>query len=168
MKTVLYAAFAAGFLLPSAGAADELRPIQVEAQQATLGQWVRHVSASLDSKIAYPAPRFGEDYATGIVAITFRTDANGAPTDIVVARNSGNRRLDTAAARAVNALGPMAPPPVAHSSGLRFRADIVFATDEWTLRRSLAIVERERADRMARGAVDPTEVALVTASRVPG
>ena len=89
---------------------------------------------------------------SGAVSVRFRTDENGAPTGIEIARTSGSAALDGIGKRAVARLATLPPLPAGLSGGQVFEANIVVAADRREHDRQLAVLRQRQETRRAAGA----------------
>jgi TonB family protein len=104
--------------------------IVVLAKPVTLQDWSKRVSRSLGRAIVAPAPMYGHEGHEGVVEVRFLTDAEGAPTDVILAKSSQANDLDNAAMRAVRRIKTFAPMPKWMPQNQRYAALILFANSQ--------------------------------------
>ena len=121
---------------------------------ATTAEWSGAVSRELESRLAalVDPPLQHRRVPTGVVSVRFRTDENGAPTGIEIARTSGSAALDGIGKRAVARLATLPPLPAGLSGGQVFEANIVVAADRREHDRQLAVLRQRQETRRAAGA----------------
>lgn len=95
------------------------------ADAADRGRYFRQVRLAIERNRQYPLMARRQQLE-GRVTVSFTIDANGAVSDLFVARGSGFSVLDEAALSAVRAAGPFSAPPPHLAPPLTIEIPIVF------------------------------------------
>lgn len=124
--TVLSAACLSFPVAAQAPAAD----VHHEAtQRVLLAAWISRVEDELGKQLAFQRMA-GRGAGTGVVRVKFNCSEDGHTDKVEVARTSGSRMLDLAAANAVKRIAVMHPLASGMKTDQVYYADIVFASGE--------------------------------------
>lgn len=144
----LLLASSAATLIPSMSTAEENQSIHVTAPKVTVSQWSRTMTRNLDDRLEYP--RFLVGRTQGVVRLKFLCSESGAPSDVAVLQSSGSRQLDQAALRAVRRIPTLHPLPDGVAHDQKYVATILFAQDQASHDRQMALLVREAQDHNKR------------------
>ena len=97
---------------------------------------------------------------SGVVKVRFVANGSGEAEQVSLFQNSGNRRMDLAALRAVDRLHGLGSPRHATDDGQAVLLNIIFATSEREAERLAERVAEETATMIASGELDPQMLAI--------
>lgn len=163
MKYVLLAAFAAVSLAGSASSQDkDADQIVIQASIApSMAEWRQTVGQKLSNAMAFPWTYPALNFPEGTVSVHFTPGADGRPVSAGLVSSSGNGSLDRAALRAVSAIKTLHPLPAHFGNGVPIRANFIFASDEASLRRQQAVLNRREAQLAERERSEGTQVVVL-------
>lgn len=104
---------------------DVLAPGEAEAQSRA---WSARVGQRIERQMRYPATLAGN--IPGVVDVTFMCAEDGRPTRVALASSSGYVPLDRAGLKAVRSVRSLHPLPAGVDYDKRYKARLLFATDD--------------------------------------
>jgi TonB family protein len=143
---------------------DVLAPGEAEAQAWA---WSARVGQRIERKMRYPETLAGN--IPGIVDVTFMCAEDGRPTRVALASSSGHVPLDRAGLKAVRSVRSLHPLPSGVDYDKRYKARLLFATDD-AGRRWLedSVARRDGAgDRLATAIAQREGMRVVAVTIVP-
>ena len=117
-----------------------INPAPLAAQQEvvvelpTVARWSAAISRELDDSLVYPRAMHGRELPEGTAWVDFTCSESGQPAGMKIAQRSGSPMLDRAALAAVPRIKTMHPLPAGIGHDQRYRAVIMFALSESSLK----------------------------------
>jgi protein TonB len=120
-------------------------PVVVTAPTLTVDQWSANMTRSLERQLRHAVHSNGPRPNEGLVRVNFRCSEDGTPSAVALASSSGHRDLDRAALRVVSNIPTLHPLPQGITHDQRFAALILFANDQLSYNRQMAVLREDAA-----------------------
>jgi TonB family protein len=111
---------------PQAAPSHEI-VVTAAPRQAALANWAHRIQANLESNMRLPRAVGGDLYSGDAMAeVSFVCGESGRPTQVALARPSGNTRIDGAALNAVRDMSSLQPLPEGMKADQKILAQLLF------------------------------------------
>lgn len=135
-------------------------PLVVTATALTVDQWSANTTKSLERQLRRAVHSNSPQTNEGVVRVNFRCSEDGTPSEVALANSSGHGDLDRAALRAVRGISTLHPLPQGIPHDQRFAALILFANDQLSYNRQMAVLRENAARENASLAAGRTPLAM--------